>query len=69
MKKRNRQRYLLNLLSLALLAVALYLNFVKKDTSDPLMQLENGKQPASQKSKIETQTISANQTVQTFVLK
>lgn len=32
MKRRNRYRYFLNLFSLSLLAIALYLNFVKKDS-------------------------------------
>ena len=63
---KRRHRYLLNLLSLSLLAFALYLNFVKEEGADA--SLPNAKEalPGKQKS---TTTISAGHTAQTFMLK
>ena len=69
MKRRNRQRYMLNLLSLALLAIALYLNFIKKDTGDASTLIENTKQPSSQESKSGSKNLSVSHTAETFVLK
>ena len=68
MKRRNRKRYMLNLLSLALLAIALYLNFIKKDTADVSNTVEHAKQPALEQSKAGA-SLPVNHTAQTFVLK
>ena len=67
MKRRNRKRYLLNLLSLALLAVALYLNFIKKDTAEISAPVQN-KQTGAAQSKTEA-PFSSNHNEQSFVLK
>ncbi|RYZ25021.1 MAG: hypothetical protein EOO10_19360 [Chitinophagaceae bacterium] len=68
MKRRNRKRYMLNLLSLALLAIALYLNFIKKDTTDFSTIVEDAKQTGAENSKTSA-NIPAIHTAQTFVLK
>jgi len=73
MKRRNRKRYMLNLLSLALLAIALYLNFIKKDTADISTVVENAKQSNAKQSSAEQSKAGAylpvNHTAQSFVLK
>ena len=69
MKRRNRKRYMLNLLSLALLAVALYLNFIKKDTTDASTTVEQNKQPGLEQSKTDASLSPVNHTSKTFVLK
>lgn len=68
MKRRNRKRYMLNLLSLALLAIALYLNFIKKDTTDISTVVENAKQSSAEQSKAGAY-LPASHTAQSFVLK
>ena len=59
---------MLNLLSLALLAIALYLNFIKKDTADASIQAGN-KGSGSAQSKADLKSLPVDHTAQTFVLK
>jgi hypothetical protein len=61
---KRRYRYMLNLFSLALLAFALYLNFVRKD--GPEATLPDSKENPSAKPKTASTT---GHTAQTFVLK
>ena len=68
MKRRNRKRYMLNLLSFALLAIALYLNFIKKDTTDASTQVGIKAEGAAQ-SRVDSKSLPVNNTEQTFVLK
>ena len=69
MKRRNRKRYMLNLLSLALLGIALYLNFIKKDTADASTTIERNTQSGLELSKTDATSLPVNHTSQTFVLK
>jgi hypothetical protein len=67
---KRRHRYMLNIFSASLLLVALYLNFVKKETNDIAPPVING----STANKIQTGdeepgTVSQKQSAQTIVLK
>ena len=68
MKHRNRKRYMLNLFSLALLAIALYLNFIKNDTTEVSAPMKF-KNAESAQSNGETTSLPSDHTVQNFVLK
>jgi hypothetical protein len=68
MKRRNRKRYMLNLLSIALLAIALYLNFIKKDTGDASTQF-GVKAAGSTQSKTDSRSSLVDHTAETFVVK
>jgi hypothetical protein len=53
MKRRHRNRYLLNLLALSILSFALYLNFVKRESVEAVNTNEKSKAetPASLQAK------------------
>jgi len=64
---KRRYRYMLNLFSLGLLAFALYLNFVKKETADVSFPVNNEKATGAVQKEA-TRTSSVNH-AQSFVLK